>query len=52
MDGLAQLVDDIGLHDLLEDEPAERLSVWAHRAGADTDKALDTGAVHARDDVG
>ena len=52
IEGLAELVDDIGLHDLLEDEPAERLGVWADRTGADAHEPLDARGVHAGDDVG
>ena len=41
VEGLAQLVDDVGLQDLLEDEPAERLGVGADRARADDRQPFD-----------
>jgi hypothetical protein len=40
------------LHDLPEDEPAERLGVGGNGTGGDGCQPLDTGGVHAGNDVG
>src|SRR5207302_3501833 len=49
--GPAELVDDVGLQDPLEDEAAERLGVWTDRTGTDARQPLDASGVHSGDDV-